>query len=109
MSSSASARSSGVDATAGHDDKSRKTDLPFKIYHTAATDSSKIFRSHLPISKSSCIKACEAVMYNPRISRMCIGTNGRIAIQDYAHTEHHQGCCARNSVGPGEHGVQSAL
>ena len=58
--------SCAVEAEVVHVDKSRKTEAKHKIYKMLDTDSSKFFRQHLPTSKSSYVKACEATKYNPK-------------------------------------------
>ena len=92
-----------VETEAKHIDKSRKTEAPFKIYKML--DSKRIFRQHLPVSKSACVKACEAMQHNPKgfrawgLAQMvrcrwvwCWALREGIVAQDHAYREAHQGC-----------------
>ena len=93
-----------MDAAAEHLAKSGKTDLPLRIYNMPKTASHQLFVSHLPISKTACVKAASASTI-PRSTHMWIGTHRMwqrslakavrqgIEVQDYAVGEPHQGCC----------------
>ena len=55
--SSSSAAGSSHEGASEHLDKSRRTDIPYKVYTMPPTPSHKLFLSRLPIYKTACVKA----------------------------------------------------